>query len=241
MRTIWLGEVPYPAAMNLQAELAGARRMGLTDDIVLLLTHPPTITLGRGAHAEHLLADPARLAALDISVHTTNRGGDITYHGPNQLIGYPILDLSARRPDIHWYLRTLEQALIDALEHWDISARRFPPYTGVWVRSAKIAAIGISVRRWITAHGFALNVTEDLGGFDLIVPCGIRDYGVTSISRQVGRSATLTDALHPVAEALARHFPPTNSVSSSSFSLSPASAEILRQGLDLATGGVLDC
>lgn len=185
MRTFWLGSVPYLAALRLQKALAAARADGLVPDILLLLEHPPTITLGRGARREHVLASPADLECRGVALHEIDRGGDVTYHGPGQLVGYPIVDLRVHGRDLHAYLRRIEEALIRSLAHWNLAARRFPPHTGVWIGERKIAAIGVHVRRWVTTHGFALNVDPDLSHFGLIVPCGIREYGVTSLAAHV--------------------------------------------------------
>jgi lipoate-protein ligase B len=182
LRTFWLGMTPYLAAWNLQRRLAEARAEGRAPDILLLLEHPPTITLGRGARREHLLASSAELDRRGVAVYEIDRGGDVTYHGPGQLIGYPILDLAAHGRDLHAYLRRMEGALIRCLALLGVEARRFPPHTGVWVGDRKIAAMGVHVRRWVSTHGFALNVQPDLSHYDLIVPCGIREYGVTSLA-----------------------------------------------------------
>ena len=183
---IQAGRVPYDEALAWQRGLAQERIAGrLAHDVLLLLEHPPVITLGRSSHAEHVLAPDAE----GIAVFEIERGGDVTYHGPGQLVGYPILDLTHHRQDLHWYLRTLEQALIDALAQLGIPAERNPGYTGVWTSAGKrkIASIGVHVKQWVTWHGFALNVTTDLSGFDRIVPCGISGVEMTSIEREGGR------------------------------------------------------
>src|SRR5437764_615399 len=177
------GLVPYGEALEWQRSLAEARIAGrLERDVLLLLQHPPVVTLGRTARAGHVL-EPH-----DLPVFEVERGGDVTFHGPGQLVGYPILDLGGYRRDLHWYLRTLEQALIDALARLDIPAERKPGYTGVWTSggSRKIASIGVHVKQWVTWHGFALNVTTDLSHFDRIVPCGIPGVEMTSIQREKG-------------------------------------------------------
>ncbi len=175
------GTVPYRAALDWQRQLADDRIAGrLTQDVLLLLEHPPVVTLGRNSRAEHLL-QPA-----GVDVFEVERGGDVTFHGPGQLVGYPILDLRAYKQDLHWYLRTLEQALIDALGILAIPAERNPGLTGVWTRGRKIASIGIHVKQWVTWHGFALNVTTDLTHFERIVPCGIRGVEMTSVERETG-------------------------------------------------------
>lgn len=176
-----LGVVAYQDALDLQRRLARERIDGtLGQDLLLLLEHPPVVTLGRASHAENLVR------AEGIDVVEVERGGDVTYHGPGQLVGYPILDLRGHRQDLHWYLRTLEQALIEGLGILGIPAERNPGYTGVWTRGRKIASIGVHVKQWVTWHGFALNVTTDLGAFDRIVPCGIPGVVMTSVEREGG-------------------------------------------------------
>jgi len=174
--------VPYAEALDWQRELAEDRIAGrLPHDVLLLLEHPPVVTLGRNSQPRHVL-QPA-----GIDVFEVERGGDVTFHGPGQLVGYPILDLRAYKQDLHWYLRTLEQALIEALDVLGILAERNPGFTGVWTRGKKIASIGIHVKQWVTWHGFALNVTTDLTHFDRIVPCGIQGVEMTSVEREAGR------------------------------------------------------
>ncbi len=183
IRVVHAGTVPYGEALEWQRELAEDRIAGrLTHDVLLLLEHPPVVTLGRNSHPANLL-QPA-----GIDVFEVERGGDVTFHGPGQLVGYPILDLRAYKPDLHWYLRTLEQALIEALGVLGIVAERNPGFTGVWTRGKKIASIGIHVKQWVTWHGFALNVTTDLTHFDRIVPCGIHGVEMTSVEREAGRA-----------------------------------------------------
>jgi lipoyl(octanoyl) transferase len=175
------GLVPYGEALEWQRRLALDRIEGrLSHDLLLLLEHPPVVTLGRGSHAAHVL-QPAGVEVCEVE-----RGGDVTFHGPGQLVGYPILDLRDYKQDLHWYLRTLEQALIEALALLDIPAERIPGYTGVWTRGRKIASLGVHVKQWVTWHGFALNVTTDLTQFDRIVPCGIAGVEMTSIERERG-------------------------------------------------------
>ncbi|GBC96436.1 Octanoyltransferase [bacterium HR16] len=203
----WLGSVDYTSAWQYQCELVRQRREGAVPDTLLLLEHrPPVITLGRGSHAEHLLVPPQQLERLGIQLVETDRGGDITYHGPGQLVGYPILDLRQHERDVHLYLRKLEEVIITALTHFGIVGHRKEGLTGVWVGEEKIAAIGIKVSHWITMHGFALNVCPDLSHFDLIVPCGIRDKGVTSVQNLLGREVTLPEIFPPVVEAFAQAF-----------------------------------
>lgn len=185
-----LGRVPYGEALELQRRLAQERiAKRRRNDLLLLVEHPPVITLGRGFRPEHLSTPRAVLEAKGIEVYEIERGGDVTFHGPGQLVGYPIFDLSEHRRDLHWFLRQLEQALIVCLKEFGIPAGRREKYTGVWVGDRKIASIGIHVRQWVTWHGFALNVTPDLTYFDLIVPCGIPGVIVTSMQRELGERA----------------------------------------------------
>jgi len=181
LEVIQAGTVPYQDALTWQRQLAEDRIADrLSHDVLLLLEHPPVVTLGRNSHAEHLLRPQG------IEVCEVERGGDVTFHGPGQLVGYPILDLHAYKQDLHWYLRTLEQALIEALGILGIPAERNPGLTGVWTRGAKIASIGVHVKQWVTWHGFALNVTTDLADFDRIVPCGIQGVEMTTVERELG-------------------------------------------------------
>ena len=186
-----LGMVPYADALELQKRLVEERKAGLIPDQLLLLQHPPVITLGVKTRNDrsHVLASPRELEARGVELFETGRGGDVTYHGPGQLVGYPILDLTPDRRDVHRYVRDLEDVLIRVAAAFDIVAQRLPGLTGAWVGDEKLAAIGVRIARWVTSHGFALNVSTDLGHFDLIVPCGIRK-GVTSIERLVGRQVS---------------------------------------------------
>jgi lipoyl(octanoyl) transferase len=193
-----LGQLPYPDGLALQARLVEERRTGAIGDTLLLLEHPPVITLGvrtRGKPA-HIVASEVELRSRGVTVHETGRGGDVTYHGPGQLVGYPIFDLRPDRCDVHRYVRDLEAALILALERLGITGRRVAGLSGVWIgdegHEEKIAAIGVRISRWITSHGFALNVAPDLRHFGLIVPCGIADRGVTSIERVLGCAVPMT-------------------------------------------------
>jgi lipoyl(octanoyl) transferase len=179
-----LGVVPYGEALELQRTLAEDRIAGRIPDTLLLLEHPSVITLGRGTKRTSLPIDEASLRARGIEVFEIERGGDVTYHGPGQLVGYPIIDLQQHKPDLHWYLRQVEATLIGALAALGIPAERRDGYTGVWTRGRKIASIGIHVRQWVTWHGFALNVTTDLSPFSLIVPCGIPDVVMTSVQKE---------------------------------------------------------
>jgi lipoyl(octanoyl) transferase len=191
----FLGLVPYEDATRLQGRLVDLVRRGETGDTLLLLAHPPVITLGRGAHAENVVMPDAEREARGIELHEAGRGGDVTYHGPGQLIGYPIVALREGRRDAHRYLRDLEEGLIGAAAAFGVAASRVPGLTGIWVGDAKLAAIGVRIGTgWITSHGFALNVGRDLSGFDAIVPCGIRDKSVTSLSRELDRDLAPADA-----------------------------------------------
>jgi len=170
------------------------RKAGELPDLLILCAHPHVITLGRNARRENLRLSEAMLAARGVEVHPTDRGGDVTYHGPGQLVGYAVLDLSEHRKDVAWYVRALEEVLIRAAAEFGVeAARKAAPaskrqlYTGVWVGEEKLAAIGVHLSRWVTSHGFAFNVTTDLSYFDLIVPCGLADKGVTSLEKQVPR------------------------------------------------------
>lgn len=164
--------------------MAGERRQ----DLLLLVEHEPVVTLGRGTRATSLPLAPAELERRGLTVAEVERGGDVTYHGPGQLVGYPILDLREHREDLHWYLRQLEAALIAGLDGLGVAAERSPGLTGVWTRGRKIASLGIHVKQWVTFHGFALNVTTDLRAFDVIVPCGIDGVVMTSVAAETGRS-----------------------------------------------------
>ncbi len=168
-----LGRIGYGDALDVQKRLVSARKQGSVPDQLLLLEHPHTITLGRNGHMDNVLAGRDVLARAGIAFHPTDRGGDVTYHGPGQLVGYPILDLREWKRDVGAYVRAVEQVLIDALADFDIAAGRVPGLTGVWVDGRKIAAIGVHISRWVTSHGFALNITTDLAYFQYIVPCGL--------------------------------------------------------------------
>jgi lipoyl(octanoyl) transferase len=203
-----LGVVPYGEALALQRALVEERRAGNVPDLLLLLQHPPVITLGvRGdGGRSHIVATPERLRELGIAVHETGRGGDVTYHGPGQIVGYPILDLKPDRCDVHRYVRDVEEVMIRACADYGVEATRIPGLTGTWVSrhgsdAAKIGAIGIRISRWITSHGFAFNVSTNLEHFKLIVPCGIDDSSVTSLEQATGRAMALRD----VEDALIRH------------------------------------
>lgn len=184
------GVQPYARACAWQKELARLRRAGEIPDLLVLCHHPPVITLGRSAQRENLLFAQEELERRGVEVHSSDRGGDVTFHGPGQLVGYPILDLTGLKKDVVWYVRSLEETLIRATAEFGLEATRKaaptgkrPYYTGVWVGEEKLAAIGVHIARWVTSHGFAFNVTTDLGYFDLIVPCGITDKRVTSLQK----------------------------------------------------------
>ena len=197
-----LGLVPYADALALQRSLVEDRRAGRVDDLLLLVEHPHVLTLGvRGDGGRaHILVTPDALASRGVDVHETGRGGDITYHGPGQIVGYPIIDLSPDRRDVHRYVRDLETVLIRAAADYGIVAGRVDGLTGVWVDNEKLAAIGVRIARWITSHGFAFNVATDLDYFNLIVPCGIEDRGVTSLARLLGRPVDTTDVENRIIE-----------------------------------------
>jgi len=202
-----LGLIPYAEALALQSDLVGRRRMGDIPDQLLLLQHPHVITLGTASSRSHVLADESRRRELGIDLVDVGRGGDVTYHGPGQLVGYPILDLKPDRKDVHRYLRDLEAVLVRTLDEMGIRGEPVPDLTGVWVNGRKIAAIGVRVSSgWITSHGFALNVSNDLSFFETIVPCGIQDVSVTSVSEEVGRPIGVPEILGIVSEAFSEVF-----------------------------------
>jgi lipoyl(octanoyl) transferase len=190
-----LGVVPYNAAADTQRALVEDRRAGRVPDLLLLLEHPHVITLGVKADAarSHLIATPDQLADRRVEVHETGRGGDITYHGPGQIVGYPILDLRPDRCDVHKYVRDLEDVMIRTCGDFGVEGRRVAGLSGAWVGADKIGAIGVRISRWITSHGFAFNVTTDLEFFKLIVPCGIGSGGVTSLARVTGRPVSIDE------------------------------------------------
>jgi lipoyl(octanoyl) transferase len=204
--TIDLGMIGYAEAYALQKRVVAARKAGVIDDVFLLCEHPPVITLGRSGKRENLLASEHVLRQKGVEFHATDRGGDITYHGPGQIVGYPILNLSAIRRDVVWYVRALEEAMIRATAEFGITAERVAGKTGIWVRAGdteeKLAAIGVHIGRWVTSHGFAYNVSTDLRNFDLIVPCGIADCKATSLEKLLGRGVDLKE----VEQRLAKHF-----------------------------------
>ncbi len=196
-----LGLVPYEQAWKLQRQVAEARRAGFVPDTLILLEHPHVYTIGRSGTRDHVYLTEDELVERGITCLAVDRGGDVTYHGPGQLVGYPIFDLGPT-PDVGRYLRNLEGCLIDVLADFGVSAGRLDGYTGVWIGDNKITAIGVKVSQGITTHGFALNVATDLSLFDHILPCGIPDKGVTSMAAELGRTLALTD----VEDAVIAHF-----------------------------------
>ena len=189
-----LGFVPYGEALDLQKALVDERRAGSVPDLLLLLQHPPVITLGiRRDSRSHVIATDGQLAMRGVDVHEAGRGGDVTYHGPGQIVGYPILDLRPDRCDVHRYVRDLEEVMIRVCADYGVAAHRVDGLTGAWVGTAKIGAIGVRISRWITSHGFAFNVNTRLEDFQLIVPCGIADRGVTSLRQLLGRELSIED------------------------------------------------
>lgn len=203
-----LGVVPYGEALDLQAHLVDQRRAGRIPDQLILLQHPPVITLGVRARNDrsNVLASPAALEAQGVKLFETGRGGDVTYHGPGQLVGYPILDLRPDRCDVHRYVRDLEETLIGTAASAGVTAGRISGLTGVWVGKRKLAAIGVRIARWITSHGFAFNVSTNLDHFNLIVPCGIAGKGVTSLESLLGRPVPMADVEDAAAKAFAAVF-----------------------------------
>lgn len=205
-----VGLISYAAAWELQKRVVAARKAGAIEDVLLLCEHPHVITLGRNGKREHLLASEQVLRQKGVEFHSSDRGGDITYHGPGQLVGYPILNLAAIRKDVVWYVRMLEEVMIRVTAEFGISAERVVGKTGIWVRNAgtdsnapcsaeeKLGAIGVHISRWVTSHGFAYNVSTDLRYFDLIVPCGITGRNATSLEKILERSVIFKEVLQPV-------------------------------------------
>lgn len=201
------GRLDYEDGVALQSRLVERRRLGRVPDTLVLLEHPHVVTVGSSGRPEHVLMSPAELAERRIGLHRAPRGGDVTYHGPGQLVGYPVLDLKPDRKDVHAYLRSLEQVVVRTLRAFDLEGERDPSGTGVWVDGAKVAAIGIRVSsRWITSHGFALNADVDLDYFAAIVPCGIPHRSVTSLSRLLGRRVSTAEVARPVVSAMQAEF-----------------------------------
>jgi lipoate-protein ligase B len=214
--TVPLGRVAYEEALELQRHIARDRISGsLPQDVLLLVEHPPVVTLGRAAKGKHLIASPEFLRSKGVELFEVERGGDVTFHGPGQLVGYPIVDLKRHRLDLHWYLRKIEEALINTLADYDILAERNPTFTGVWTKGKKIASIGVHARDWVTWHGFALNVTTDLSYFDLMVPCGIDGVVMTSIARELGTDdVSMQDVIERTSAKFAAAFALTPMVTS---------------------------
>src|SRR5712675_992748 len=200
-----LGLIAYAEAWELQERVVAARKAGAIEDVLLFCEHPHVITLGRSGNRANLLASESVLRQKGVEFFETSRGGDITYHGPGQIVGYPILNLGAIRRDVVWYVRKLEEAMIRATAEFGIAAERIPGKTGIWVRAGnteeKLAAIGVHISRWVTSHGFAYNVSTDLRNFDLIVPCGIADRKATSLEKLLARNVEQTE----VAPRIAKH------------------------------------
>ena len=204
-----VGLIGYSEAWELQKRLVAARKTGAKEDVLLLCEHPHVITLGRNGKREHLLASDQVLRQKGVEFHSSDRGGDITYHGPGQLVGYPILNLGAIRKDVVWYVRMLEEVMIRATAEFGIASERVTGKTGIWVRSMndsnapsateeKLGAIGVHISRWVTSHGFAYNLSTDLRYFDLIVPCGITGRKATSLEKILGRAVTRKEVVQPV-------------------------------------------
>lgn len=227
--------MPYADALTLQRDAARARLAGtLVHDVLFLVQHPPVITLGRSAQQGNLLASSQQLAARGVEVFDVERGGDVTFHGPGQLVGYPIVNLEQHKQDLHWYLRQLEGVIIGALSVFGISAARNPGKTGVWVGDRKIASIGVHARQWVAWHGFALNVTTDLSYFDLMVPCGIQDVVMTSVERELP-DATTGACLAPSPTLFDAVRERTVAAFASAFSLTPEPADATALAASLAS------
>ena len=203
MRFCKLGTIDYDKAHALQHDLQARRIEGVIEDTVLLLEHPPVLTLGRSARARHVLAPSSVLDAKGITVREVGRGGDVTYHGPGQLVAYPIIDLKPNRRDVRRYVWSLEEAMIRTCADFGLEASRVEGLNGAWIGNGKVGAVGVRISRWVTMHGLALNANTDLSHFGLIVPCGIQGKDVTSISRELGEERRVEDVLEPLAHHLA--------------------------------------
>jgi lipoyl(octanoyl) transferase len=203
-----LGVVSYADGVELQKSLVEQRRAGDVPDQLLLLEHPPVITLGVKARNDrsHIIASADLLQQQGVEVHETGRGGDVTYHGPGQLVGYPIIDLKPDRCDVHQYVRDIEEVMIRAARQFGVTAQRMPGLTGAWVGDEKLAAIGVRIARWITSHGFAFNVNTTLTHFDFIVPCGIPGKGVTSLEKLLGRHVPMAEVAGEIVKAFSDVF-----------------------------------
>jgi lipoate-protein ligase B len=202
----WLGRIGYRQALDLQMRICASRKLGREPDVLLLLEHPPTITTGRNGRWHNLLVTDETLVARGVERFESDRGGDITFHGPGQVVGYPILRLEASERDVHRYMRNLEECLIRTLQAFGIESGRDSRYTGVWTSQGKVAAMGVHISRWITRHGFALNVNTDLSYYDLIIPCGIAGKQVTSMERLLARPVSLEEVAGKVAVEFASVF-----------------------------------
>jgi lipoate-protein ligase B len=201
-----LGLMAYQPCVKLQTEVLERVAAGDTESTLLFVEHDPVLTLGAAFHEDNLLLSREEYAERGIAVEPTGRGGDVTYHGPGQLVIYPVFDVSLLGKDLHKWMRGLEETMILTLASFGIEGRRFPPNTGAWAGDAKIAAIGVKVRKWVSMHGIALNCDNDLAPFDLIVPCGIEGYGVTSLTTVLGRDVTPNDAKPAVVRAFEQVF-----------------------------------
>lgn len=201
-----LGRMGYLEAWEEQLRLLEQVQNGASDRLIFV-EHPPVLTLGANFHEENLLRTPGEYEAMGIEIHRTDRGGDVTYHGPNQLVIYPIFDVARHGKDLHKWIRGLEETMLLTLRHFGLEGRRFPPHTGAWIGDEKVAAIGIKVKRWVSLHGIALNCDNDLEVFQSFIPCGIADYGVTSLTKAAGRLITIEYAKPVVAEAFREVFP----------------------------------
>ncbi|HEX7479905.1 MAG TPA: lipoyl(octanoyl) transferase LipB [Polyangiales bacterium] len=206
LSVVYLGRRDYGSVLRLQEELLAARTEGHVRDTLLLLEHTPVITLGRAARREHVLLPEAQLRAMGVELHEIGRGGDVTYHGPGQLVGYPILDLRPDRCDVRRYVAGLEETMIRLAGHYGLAAQRIAGLNGAWMGERKLGAVGVRIARWVTMHGFALNVNTDLDAFDLIVPCGIRDKQVTSLSRELGHEVSMTEVIREASRVFAEVF-----------------------------------
>ncbi|MDE3179796.1 MAG: lipoyl(octanoyl) transferase LipB [Acidobacteriota bacterium] len=200
------GLVEYGRALELQRRRTAERKAGDIPDTLILLQHPHVYTLGRNGRRENILASSRHLARAGITVFETDRGGDVTYHGPGQLVGYPVIDLNRHRRDVRWYMRSLEEVFIRTAAEYGIQAVRIEGCTGVWVGNAKLVAMGVHISRWVTSHGFAFNVSTDLTYFSSIIPCGLRDKGVTSLEVSLARPVAMEDAMERVIRNFGRIF-----------------------------------
>ncbi len=236
LTAVHLGEVPYREGLGLQESLVRARAGRQTGDWLLFPDHPPVLTVGRNPSPDGLRANPALLERLGVELFEVARGGDITWHGPGQLVGYPICDLTPRGRDLHRFLRAVEEALIRALARHGLPAGRVPGRTGVWVEREKIASIGIAVRRWVSYHGFALNVAPDLGFFELIHPCGLHGIHMTSVAARLGDRAPTLAALRA---AVAREWAEVMGYADLVWA-APADAWAFANGTPPVAGGLLE-